>query len=305
MAMKRVLIADPIEESAVAKLKAAGLEIVVRDAEKDGPIEKQIKGFDCVVVRSATKITKDVVDAADNLKLVVRAGVGLDNVDKKAAEAKGIIVQNTPEAPTVSVAEMVFSLMFALARNIARADSSMKNERWEKKKLSGTELWQKTIGIVGFGRIGQEVAKRANAFEMNVLAYDVIDIDQACKETGAKKADLNTIIENADYITLHVPLLPQTKGMIGAKELKMMKKTAFIINTARGGVIDEKALLDALNAEDIAGAGLDVYESEPPTDWHLVKHPKVVATPHLSSSTEEGQIRVGELTVQKVIDGLK
>lgn len=303
--MKRVLIADPIEESAIAKLKAAGLEIVIRDAEKDGPIEKQIKGFDCVVVRSATKITKKVIDAADNLKLVVRAGVGLDNVDKTAADAKGVIVQNTPEAPSISVAEMVFSLMFALARKISQADSSMKGERWEKKKLSGTELWQKTIGIVGFGRIGLEVGKRAKAFGMNVLAYDVINIDKACKEIGAKKADLNTIIEKADYITLHVPLIPQTKGMIGEKELKKMKQTAFIINTSRGGVVDEKALLDALNAGTIAGAGLDVFENEPPTDWQLVKHPKVVATPHLSSSTEEGQVRVGELTVQKVIDGLK
>jgi D-3-phosphoglycerate dehydrogenase len=303
--MKRVLIADPIEESAITKLKAAGLEIVIRDAEKDGPIEKQIKGFDCVVVRSATKITKEVIDAADKLKLVVRAGVGLDNVDKTAADAKGVIVQNTPEAPSISVAEMVFSLMFALARKISQADSSMKGERWEKKKLSGTELWQKTIGIVGFGRIGQEVGKRAKAFGMNVLAYDVIDIDKACKEIGAKKADLSTIIEKADYITLHVPLIPQTKGMIGEKELKKMKQTAFIINTSRGGVVDEKALLDALNAGTIAGAGLDVFESEPPTDWQLNKHTKVVSTPHLSSSTEEGQVRVGEITVQKVINGLK
>ncbi|RDE11803.1 MAG: hypothetical protein C4K48_10960 [Candidatus Thorarchaeota archaeon] len=303
--MKRVLIADPIEESAVAKIKAAGLEVVVRNAEKDGPIEKQIKGFDCVVVRSATKITKEVIDAADKLKLVVRAGVGLDNVDKKAADAKGVVVQNTPEAPTVSVAEMVFSLMLSLARNITQADSSMKAGRWDKKKLSGTELWQKTIGIVGLGRIGMEVGKRAKAFGMNVLAYDVIDIGKACKEIGAKKADLNTILEKADYITLHVPMLPQTKGMIAEKELKKMKKTAFLINTARGGVVDEKALLDALNAGLIAGAGLDVFENEPPTDWQLVKHPKVVAAPHLSSSTEEGQVRIGELTVQKVINGLK
>ncbi len=303
--MKRVLIADPIEESAIAKIKAAGLEVVERNAEKDGPIEKQIKGFDCVVVRSATKITKEVIDAADKLKLVVRAGVGLDNVDKNAADAKGIVVQNTPEAPTVSVAEMVFSLMFSLARNITQADSSMKMERWEKKKLSGTELWQKTIGIVGFGRIGMEVGKRAKAFGMNVLAYDVLDVDKACKEVGAKRTDLNTIIEQADFITLHVPLVPQTKGMIGANEFKKMKKTAYLINTARGGVVDERALLDALNAGEIAGAGLDVFESEPPTNWQLVKHPKLIATPHLSSSTEEGQVRVGELTIQKVINGLK
>jgi D-3-phosphoglycerate dehydrogenase len=305
MLMGRVLVADPIEESAVAKLEAAGLEVVTRNHDTDGPIEEQIKGFDCVVVRSATKITKEVIDASDKLKLVVRAGVGLDNVDKAAAEAKGVVVQNTPEAPTVSVAEMVFSLMFSLARNITQADSSMKDERWEKKKLQGTELWNKTIGIVGFGRIGQEVAKRAKAFDMDVLAYDVIDIDEACKEVGAKRSDINTIIEQADYISLHVPLLPQTKGMIGEKELKTMKKTAYLINTSRGGVVNEKALLDALNNGEIAGAALDVFENEPPVDWQLIKHPRLVATPHLASSTEEAQVRVGDLTVQKVIDGLK
>ncbi len=303
--MGRVLVADPIEESAVAQIKAAGLEVVTRNNEKDGPIEKQIKGFDCVVVRSATKITKEVIEAADKLKLVVRAGVGLDNVDSEAAKSKGITVQNTPEAPTVSVAEMVFSLMFSLARKITQADSLMKTERWEKKKLSGTELWKKTIGIVGFGRIGQEVGKRAKAFDMEVLAYDVIDIDSICKQVGAKRADLATIIERADYITLHVPLLPQTKGMFGEKEFKAMKKTAFIVNTSRGGVVDEKALLNALNAGDIAGAGLDVFENEPPVDWQVVKHPNLIATPHLASSTGEAQERVGELTAQKVIDGLK
>jgi len=303
--MGRVLVADPIEESSVAQIEAAGLEVVTRNSETDGPIEEQIKGFDCVVVRSATKITKEVIEAADKLKLVVRAGVGLDNVDQEAAKAKGVTVQNTPEAPTVSVAEMVFSLMFSLARRITQADSSMKNERWEKKKLSGTELWKKTIGIVGFGRIGQEVGKRAKAFDMEVLAYDVIDIDEACKQVGAKRADLATIIEKADYITLHVPLLPQTKGMFGEKEFKTMKKTAFIVNTSRGGVVDEQALLNALNAGDIAGAGLDVFESEPPTDWQVVKHPNLIATPHLASSTGEAQERVGELTAQKVIDGLK
>jgi D-3-phosphoglycerate dehydrogenase / 2-oxoglutarate reductase len=305
MLMGRVLVADPIADSAVAKLEAAGLEVVTRNYDTDGPIEEQIKGFDCVVVRSATKITKEVIEAADKLKLVVRAGVGLDNVDIDAAKAKGVVVQNTPEAPTVSVAEMVFSLMFSLARNITQADSSMKAERWDKKKLKGTELWNKTLGIVGFGRIGQEVAKRANAFDMDVLAYDVIDIDDACKKFGAKRSDLNTIIEQADYISLHVPLLPQTKGMIGENEFKIMKKTAFIINTARGGVVDEKALLDALNSGEIAGAALDVFENEPPVDWQLVKHPKLVATPHLASSTGEAQVRVGDLTVQKVIDAFK
>jgi len=303
--MGRVLVADAIAESAVAKIKAAGLEVVVRNKDSDGPIEEQIKGFDCVVVRSATKISREVIEAADNLKLVVRAGVGLDNVDQEAAKKKGVVVQNTPEAPTVSVAEMVFSLMFSMARNVTQADSSMKGERWEKKKLAGTELWNKTLGIVGFGRIGFEVAKRAKAFDMEVLAYDVIDIDELCNQVGAKISNLNDLIENSDYISLHVPLLPQTKGMIGSKEFALMKKTAFLVNTARGGVVDEKALLKALNDGEIAGAALDVFEKEPPLEWELVKHPRLVATPHLASSTKEAQVRVGELTADKVIAGLK
>jgi D-3-phosphoglycerate dehydrogenase len=303
--MGRVLVADAIEESAMAKLKAAGLEVVVRNKDTDGPIEKQIKGFDCVVVRSATKITREVIEAADNLKLIVRAGVGLDNVDKVAADEKGIEVQNTPEAPTVSVAEMVFAMMFAMARNITQADSSMKNERWEKKKFTGNELWNKTIGIIGFGRIGCEVAKRAKAFDMNVLAYDVLNIDKLCMEMGVKKTDFIDLVKNSDYISVHVPLVPQTKGMIGEKEFALMKKTTFLVNTARGGVIDEKALLKALNDNEIAGAALDVFENEPPLDWELVKHPRLVATPHLASSTEEAQVRVGELTADKVIAGLK
>ena len=303
--MGRVLVADAIEESAMAKIKAAGLEVVVRNKDTDGPIEEQIKGFDCVVVRSATKITKEVIDASDCLKLVVRAGVGLDNVDKEAAKVKGIIVQNTPEAPTVSVAEMVFALMFAMARNVTQADSSMKDERWEKKKLTGTELWNKTLGIIGYGRIGCEVAERAKAFGMRVCAYDVLDIGQICMEMGTEKTEFLDLIKRADYITIHVPLVPQTKGMFGEKEFVLMKKTAFLVNTARGGVVDEKALLNALNEGEIAGAALDVFENEPPLDWKLVKHPRLVATPHLASSTEEAQVRVGELTADKVIEGLK
>jgi D-3-phosphoglycerate dehydrogenase len=302
--MARVLVADPIAESAMKKIRDAGIELVVRDKDKDGPIEDQIKGFDCIIVRSATKVTKDVIQAADTLKLVVRAGVGLDNVDIDAAEEAGVKVLNTPEAPTVSVAEMVFSLMFSLARNVAQADSSMKGERWEKKKLAGTELWKKTLGVVGYGRIGQEVGKRARALDMEVLAYDVIDIDAACEETGAVAVTLDDLIERSDYITLHVPLLPQTKDMFSTEQFKRMKTTAFLINTARGGVVDESALLDALIEGLIAGAALDVFENEPPTDWDLVRHPKLVATPHLASSTREAQSRVGDLTAEKVIKEL-
>ncbi|RDE13327.1 MAG: 3-phosphoglycerate dehydrogenase [Candidatus Thorarchaeota archaeon] len=302
--MARVLIADPISESAQKRLEKAGLTIVVRKAETDGPLEKQIKGFECIVVRSATKVTKEVIAAADKLKLIVRAGVGLDNVDAEAAKAKGIKVLNTPEGPSVSVAELVFGLMLSLIRFLPTADHTMKEEKWEKKKLEGTELYKKTLGIIGLGRIGAEVAKRAKAFDMDVLAYDVIDINKACKDLGIKRSELKDIIEKSDFLTLHVPLVPQTKGMIGEKELARMKKTAYIINTSRGGIVDEAALLKALDAGTIAGAGLDVYVDEPPKDWKLVKHPKVVASPHIASSTLEAQVRIGELTVDKVIKEL-
>ncbi|MFW9863835.1 MAG: hydroxyacid dehydrogenase [Candidatus Thorarchaeota archaeon] len=303
--MVRILIADPVADSAVAKMKDAGHDVVIRNSETDGPVEDQIKGFDCIVVRSATKVTKDVIGAADMLKLVVRAGVGLDNVDLEAAKEKGVKVLNTPEAPTVSVAEMVIALMFALSRNVTFADSSMKNERWEKKKLKGTELWQKTLGIIGFGRIGCEVAKRARALDMEVLACDVVDIDLACVEYGAERTEIEDLLKRADYVTLHVPLVPATRGMIDQKELEMMKESAFLINTARGGVVDEQALLKALEENKIAGAALDVFEKEPPVDWKLVKHSRVIATPHVSSSTSEAQVRVGELTAEKVIAEFK
>ena len=303
--MARVLIADSVAESAVQKMKEAGLELVLRDASKDGPIEEHIKGFDGVVVRSATKITRDVIESSDKLRVIVRAGVGLDNVDQEAAKEKNILVMNTPEAPSVSVAEMVISMMFALARNITQADSWMKSEKWEKKKLTGTELWEKTLGIIGFGRIGQEVAKRGRGLEMDVLAYDVIDIEDACKKLGATTATIDEIIEKADYITLHVPLIPQTKGMIGAAQFEKMKNTVFLINTSRGGVVDEAALYVALEEGKIAGAALDVFENEPPTDWKLVKHPKLIATPHVASSTREAQDRVGDLTAEKIIGAFK
>lgn len=305
--MARVLVADPIAESAVEKMKSAGLEIVIRDKEKDGPLEEQIKGFDCIIVRSATKVTREVINAADSLRLIVRAGVGLDNVDQEAAKEKGIKVMNTPEAPSVSVAEMVFAHMFALSRNITQADASMKSERWEKKKLKGIELWNKTLGIIGFGRIGMEVARRAKAFGMTILYTSRSDTEakrMAERETGAKRVDLDTLLRSSDFVSIHVSLTDETRHLIDRSKLALMKPTAFIINTARGGVIDEKALIKALDEGKIAGAGLDVFETEPPDDWTLVKHPKVVATPHIASSTVEAQARVGDLTAEKVIKEL-
>jgi len=303
--MARVLVSDPIADSAVKTIDDAGIELVHRDKEKDGPLEKEIKGFDGIIVRSASKVTREVIEAADQLKVIVRAGVGLDNVDLEAASDNGVEVLNTPEAPTVSVAEMVFSLMFALARNVTQADSSMKDERWEKKKLRGVELWKKNLGIAGFGRIGQEVARMGKAFGMNILSYGGSRLIQASKEIGASPVSLDELLAQSDYLSIHVPMKPETEGMIGADELKKMRESAFLINTARGGVVDEEALLAALDQDQIAGAGVDVFENEPPTDWALAKHPKVVATPHLASSTYEAQDRVGELTAEKIIEFFK
>jgi D-3-phosphoglycerate dehydrogenase len=303
--MARVLVSDPIADSAVKTIEDAGIKLVHRDHEKDGPLEELIKGFDGIIVRSATKVTREVIEAADQLKVIVRAGVGLDNVDLEAASNNGVEVLNTPEAPTVSVAEMVFSLMFALARNVTQADSSMKDERWEKKKLRGVELWKKNLGIAGFGRIGQEVARMGKAFGMNILSYGGSRLIEASKEIGASPVSLDELLAKSDYLSIHVPMKPETEGMISAKELKKMRESAFLINTARGGVVDEQALLAALEKGQIAGAGVDVFENEPPTDWALAKHPKVVATPHLASSTFEAQNRVGELTAEKIIEFFK
>jgi len=300
--MSRVLISDPIAESAMEEMKEAGIEVVMREK----PIEEAIVGFDGVVVRSATKVTKEVLDAADKLKVIVRAGVGLDNIDLDYADECGVKVLNTPEAPSVSVAELVFAHMFALARHIPKADAGMNDENWLKKQLRGVELWQKKLGIIGFGRIGKEIAKRGSGLEMDVLVVkkDKPGREEECHEVGARQVEFDELLREADYLTVNVPLVPETKGMIGKEELEMMKPSAFLVNTARGGIVDEDALLQALNDDVIAGAAIDVYSEEPPESsslWELVKHPKTVTTPHLASTTYEAQNRVGELTAQKVI----
>ncbi|MBD3160156.1 MAG: 3-phosphoglycerate dehydrogenase [Candidatus Lokiarchaeota archaeon] len=300
--MSRVLISDPIAESAIEEMKEAGIEVVMREK----PIEEAIVGFDGAVVRSATKVTKEVLDAADKLKVIVRAGVGLDNIDLDYADECGVKVLNTPEAPSVSVAELVFALMFALARHIPKADAGMNEEKWLKKQLRGVELWEKKLGIIGFGRIGKEIAKRGTGLEMDVLVVkkDKPGREEECREVGARQVDFDELLQEADYLSVNVPLVPETEGMIGKEELGMMKPSAFLINTARGGIVEEDALLQALDDDVIAGAGLDVYSEEPPESsslWKLVKHPKTVTTPHLASTTYEAQDRVGELTAEKVI----
>jgi D-3-phosphoglycerate dehydrogenase len=296
MAMTRILIADSLDQEAVDQLKATpGLEVEVKTGLKEEELVKVIPEFDVVVVRSATKITRPVIEAGKNLKLIIRAGIGLDNIDVAAAKEKGIEVANTPAATSISVAEHTLGLMLGAVRHHGPANLSMKQHKWEKKAFTGTELYGKTLGIIGFGRIGREVAKRALAFGMNILAYDVVEIKT---DLPVKQVPLEELLKQADIITLHVPKTP--RPILGEAEFALMKEGVVIVNVARGGVVDEKALLQALNSGKVRAAALDVFEKEPPEDFTLIDHPKVTATPHLGASAEEGQKRAG-LEVVRII----
>lgn len=294
--MTRILIADSLDQEAIDQLKATpGLEVEVKTGLKEEELVKVIPEFDVVVVRSATKITRPVIEAGKNLKLIIRAGIGLDNIDVAAAKEKGIEVANTPAATSISVAEHTLGLMLGAVRHHGPANLSMKQHKWEKKAFTGTELYGKTLGIIGFGRIGREVAKRALAFGMNILAYDVVEIKT---DLPVKQVPLEELLKQADIITLHVPKTP--RPILGEAEFALMKEGVVIVNVARGGVVDEKALLQALNSGKVKAAALDVFEKEPPEDFTLIDHPKVTATPHLGASAEEGQKRAG-LEVVRII----
>lgn len=254
------------------------------------------------MVRSATKVRKPAIDAAQGLKLIIRAGVGLDNIDADYAEAKGIKVLNTPKASTDSVAELALAHMFALARALVRATETMREGKWEKKAFHGIELQGKTLGVIGIGRIGQAVARRALCLGMRVLAYD-----KYVKESplpGVRMVSLEELLRESDFVTLHIP--PDPAGpVIGAREIALMKDGAFLINCARGGVVDEKALLEALNSGKLGGAGLDVFEEEPPKNMELLKHPKVTLTPHIGAQTHEAQARIGDEIVEILLSWAK
>ncbi len=287
--MKKILIADSLDKEAVEALQAVpGFEVTVKAGLDEAGLVQVIPGYNAVVVRSATKITKPVVDASQGLEIIVRAGIGLDNVDAAAAKARGIQVANTPSATTISVAEHAFGLMQGAVRQHGRANLTMKQHKWEKKTLHGTELYGKTLGLIGAGRIGLALAERALAFGMTVLAYDVVPI-----KTGlaVKQVTLDELLAKADVFSLHVP---KTQGpILGPAEFAKMKKGAVLVNAARGGVVDENALLDALNNGTVKAAALDVFGKEPPEDWTLVDHPAVTASPHIGAQAEEGQRRAG------------
>ncbi|MGA2586597.1 MAG: hydroxyacid dehydrogenase [Candidatus Aminicenantales bacterium] len=287
--MRKILIADSLDKEAMDQLKIVpGFEVTVKTGMDEATLIKTIPGFNAVVVRSATKITKPVINASTNLEIIVRAGIGLDNVDAAAAKAKGIKVANTPAATTISVAEHAFGLMLGAVRQHGLANYTMKQHKWEKKVLHGTELYQKTLGLIGCGRIGLAVAERAIAFGMNVIGYDVVPFKTTLP---VKQVTLDELLTQADIFSLHVP--KTEKPILGAAEFAKMKKGVVLVNAARGGVVDEKALLDALNSGKIKAAALDVFAKEPPEDWTLIDHPNVTAAPHIGAQAEEGQKRAG------------
>jgi D-3-phosphoglycerate dehydrogenase len=289
MAMTKILVADSMDKEALDQMRAIpGFDVTVKTGMGEADLVKTVPGFNAIVVRSATKITRPVIEAGSGLKLLVRAGIGLDNIDSAAAKEKGIAVANTPAATSISVAEHTFGLMLGVVRNHGKAILSMKQHKWDKKSLEGTELFGKTLGIIGCGRIGIEVARRAIAFGMKVVAYDVIPIKT---DLAVKQVTLDELLSQADLITVHVPKQP--KPILGEAEFKKMKDGVIIINVARGGVVDEKALLAGLNSGKVRAAALDVYDKEPPEDFSLIDQPNVTPIPHLGAAAVEGQRRAG------------
>jgi len=296
--MKKILIADSLDKESIEQLKGLKtLEVTVKTGMDEAALVQAIPDFNAIVVRSATKVTRPVIEAGKNLELIIRAGIGLDNIDAAAAKEKGIKVANTPAATSITVAEHAFGMMLGAVRQHGKANLSMKAHKWEKKSLSGTELYQKTLGLIGVGRIGQELARRAIAFGMKVVGYDIIPFKT---ELAIRPVSLDELLAQADIISLHIPLTDQSRHMISDKEFDKMKAGVIIVNAARGGTVDEKALLTALNSGKVRAAALDVFEKEPPEDFSLIDHPNVTALPHIGAAAEEGQARAG-MEVVKIL----
>ncbi|HAK88264.1 MAG: phosphoglycerate dehydrogenase [Nitrospirae bacterium GWB2_47_37] len=300
----KVLVSDNISSKGVEILRKAGLDVDVKTGLKPEELKSIIGEYHALIVRSATKATADIIDAAKNLKVIGRAGSGLDNVDKAAASKSGIVVMNTPGGNTITTAEHTIAMMFAVARKIPQANASMAEGKWEKKKFMGAELFNKTLGVIGLGNIGGEVAKRAQGLGMTVIAYDPFLSEEKAKQMGIKKMEVAELIKEADFITVHTPLTAETKNLINTQTIKTMKNGVFIINCARGGIINEKDLFDALESGKVAGAALDVFEKEPPENNPLVGHEHVICTPHLGASTQEAQENVAIAVAEQIVDYL-
>ena len=298
--MIRILTNDGLQQGAVDKLVSMGFEVVNTHYDKD-VLGETLKQFDVLVIRSATKVTADILDAEDGgkLKLIIRAGVGIDNIDVNYAKEKGIVVKNTPNASSDSVAELVIGHMFAVSRFLGASNYTMRNGQWNKKKYEGIELSGKTLGIIGMGRIGRSLANKATALGMNVVYNDLFGKQD---NLSYDFLEFNELLNKSDFISLHVPYDKNKGSVIGAKEIEEMKDGVYLINCARGKVVDEKALLHALNTGKVAGAGIDVFEEEPTKNEELVNHPNVSVTPHIGAATKEAQNRIGEEVVTTIVN---
>ncbi len=295
----KILITDKIDESAINEARKFA-DVTCDFGASEEKIINEIPDYDALIVRSGTQVTRKIIEAS-NLKVIGRAGVGLDNIDLVTAKEKGIPVVNAPESLTIAVTELTFGLMISLMRNIVRGDKSLREQRWDRSKFMGNELYGKTIGVVGFGRIGREVADRANAFGMKVLTYDpFVTIEDARESNATLTGDIDELLKNSDVVSVHAPLTNNTRHLINADKLKLMKNSAVIVNLARGGLVDTNALVDALKNKEIAGAGLDVFETEPLGASPLLEYDNVVLTPHLGASSAEAQVIAGTIVVEKI-----
>ena len=304
MTNPNILISDGLDEKGQSILRASAMADDRTDISADELLQV-IAGYDGLIVRGRTKVTASVIEAATRLKVIGRAGVGVDNIDLEAARKRGVVVVNTPMSTTVAVAELTFGLMLALARDVPRADNAMKQGKWLKKELEGMELSSKTLGIIGMGRIGTQVGKYASAFGMNVIAYNPQITEHDIKERGAEPVSIQDLFAWSDYITLHLPYTVHTRDLIGPLAFSQMKDGVRIVSTARGGIIDELALLSALNSGKVAGVALDVFEKEPPGLTELVSHPRLIATPHIGAQTAEAQSRASEDIAVEVLSALQ
>ena len=294
----KILVCDKTESDAIVRMRAAGLTVDTNFEITPEQLPNVLPGYDGCVVRSRTKIRQPLIDVCPRLKVIVRGGVGLDTIDAEYARSKGITVMNTPKASSASVAELTIGYMFMLARNLFKASATMKAEKWEKKAFEGDEIGGKILALIGIGNIGKEVARRATVLGMTVIAYD----PYVKEAEGVKLVTLDELLPMADYISLHLPKTKESADMIGKAQFDKMKTGVRIINCARGGIVNEAALFEALSNGKVAGAALDVYAEEPPTDWKLAKLDNVICSPHIGAATKEAQGRVGAEVAEKLID---
>lgn len=304
MTKYKILLTDGLDASGQSILRQSA-DVDDRSGISADDLLKIIADYDALIVRGRTKVTASVLDAASRLKAIGRAGVGVDNIDLEAAKKRNITVVNAPVSTSIAVAELTFGLLLALAREIPRADAGMKQGKWLKKELEGVELNGKTLGVIGYGRIGMEVGKRASAFGMNVVAYDPLIPEDEIKKRGAEPVSLQDLYAWSDFISLHMPLTVDTRDMIGPLAFSQMKDGVRIVCAARGGIMDESALVEALNSGKVAGAALDVFGQEPPGLTGAVSHPRVIATPHIGAQTAEAQSRASEDIATEVLSALR